>query len=309
MQTIIMTVGTSLRTNPDRDLPLDKKRPWVASKDRFNNHQTIIEDRENVIAWMESTDMEIISAETNTLSRLNITPTDTILLLHSDTISGQECAEVIKVYLKNVHGQENVYLHKIPGINYDLDESGSSLEKMAELLRKLIAQAQGIVTLAATGGFKAQTIIMGLVGNAQGVPVCYIHEEYKGLIYLPCLSASGQTQHQIRCANLPDSTKPRAEVINVQESKKHHRPKSWQKIAKMLREIPWVEYVRFDENAFSAPKNGLRKSPRLNNILWIHLYESEKSKMAVSVDTTAITLEQQQQASIELNERMGRLLS
>ena len=207
----------------------------------------------------KNTDMELISAETNTLSRLNLDFDDEILLLHSDTVSGKECTDVLKVYLENIHGQQKVYLHKIPGINYDFDESGSSLEKMAELLKKLIAQAQGIVTLAATGGFKAQTMIMGLVGNAQGVPVCYIHEEYKGLVYLPYMYVSGQSQHQVRSANLPDSNKPRSKVINVQESKEHHRPKSWKKIAKMLKEIPWVEYVRFDENAFSAPKKWGKK--------------------------------------------------
>jgi hypothetical protein len=35
MQTIIMTVGTSLRTNSDRDLSNNQKRPWVAHKDKF----------------------------------------------------------------------------------------------------------------------------------------------------------------------------------------------------------------------------------------------------------------------------------
>ena len=53
MQTIIMTVGTSLRTNPDRDLLSEKKRPWVGNKDRFNNNQTIIKDLHAALKWME----------------------------------------------------------------------------------------------------------------------------------------------------------------------------------------------------------------------------------------------------------------
>lgn len=255
---------------------------------------------------MKTTDIELISAETHTLWRLDYSKDDEILLLHSDTVSGQECAEILKKFFEIDLGLKQVFLHKIPGINYELEDSG--LKQMIELLKRLINNAKGIVTLAATGGFKAQTMVMGLVGNNLGVSVCYIHEAYQQLVYLPHISNSGQAQFKVRQANLKDSTKPRSEVINVQESKKHHRPKSWKKIAKMLSIIPWVEYVRFDENAFSAPKNGVRKSPRNNNIIWINLYESEDTKMAVSVDTTAISPEEQQAAAIELNERIGGLL-
>ncbi|MGL4502554.1 MAG: putative CRISPR-associated protein [Planktothrix sp.] len=304
MQTIIMTVGTSLLTNPDRNLEAADKRPWVGKK-------TII-DRAEAIKWMDQTAPELISAETNTFWRLDLRNNDEIILLHSDTPSGLECAEVLKDYFENSLGQKKVYLKKIPGINYDLDAKASALEKMADLLKSLLEEAKGIPTLAATGGFKAQTMIMALVGNALGVPVCYIHEDYQALIYLPYFLESGQTKSIVRPANLPPSSKPRKDVINVQDDTQgHHRPKLWKKVEKMLKEIPWVEYVRFDKQAFSAPKNEIKAATRGTSdgrhVFWIHLSESEEKKIAVSVETTGYTEEHMTQASVELRERMGRL--
>lgn len=308
MQTIIMTVGTSLLTNPDRNLADLEKRPWVGQK--------FIGDRSLAIEWMDDkvtkdlSCLESISAETNTFYHLDTSPKDQIILLHSDTSTGLECAEVLKDFFQASLNQENIQLYKLPGINYDSDNSWSALEKMAEQLQELLKQnrSQGNITLAATGGFKAQTMIMALVGNIYKVPVCYIHEAFKGLIYLPYLSSSGVVEPKFPIASLQESGVDRNQVIKVQESKKHHRPKIWKKLAKILVNLSWVNYVRFDEGAFTAPKNGIRKSPREKNVLWIHLYESKQAKMAISVDTTALTIEEQEQAALELRERLGRLL-
>ncbi|NEQ95974.1 MAG: putative CRISPR-associated protein [Cyanothece sp. SIO2G6] len=191
MQTIVMTVGTSLRTNSDRDLPNDQKRPWITNKSRFDN-QRIFDDFSEPLAWMKNADPEDISAETNTLWRLEPDLGDRILLLHSATLSGQECAEVLQLYFQTYFGQKQVDLEPIPDINYDLEGWAFPLDQMAQLLRERIQQAQlhGSVTLAATGGFKAQTMVMGLVGNALQVPVCYVHEAYKALIYLPFINTA-----------------------------------------------------------------------------------------------------------------------
>ncbi|MDB9373412.1 putative CRISPR-associated protein [Nodularia sphaerocarpa] len=303
METMMMTVGTSLLTN--RDDNLENKRPWVGQKK--------IGDRKIALKWMGEIDPELISAETNTFWRLNPSFNDEIFLLHSDTPSGLECAEVMQEYLQTIHSQKNVHLHPVPGINYDLDESGSALEQMAILLKKLITEAKGNVTLAATGGFKAQTMVMALVGNAFKLPVCYVHEQYKALIYLPYLSDTAQPEVLVRRANLPESGLDRSKIIKVQDdSYGHHRPKIWKKVEKMLQDIIWVEYVRFDKNAFSAPKNGVkaatRKTPDGRHIFWIHLHESEQKHIAVSVETTGYTPEHLEQATKELRERLGSLV-
>lgn len=309
METIIMTVGTSMLTN--RDSNLEEKRPWGGQK--------TIGDRSVAIEWLkkklgeDNDSLEWLSAETNTFWRLDLQDNDEVMLLHSDTPVGLECAELVEDFFKEL-GQKNISIHQLPGINYESEDSPSALEKMADLLQTLIDNAKGDVTFAATGGFKAQSMIMALVGQLRGVPVCYIHEQYRALIYLPYLQFDNvPTEASAFAAKLPESSKERSEVVNVQESKKHHRPKTWKKVKKMLEDLPWVEYVRFDKNAFSAPKNGVKKALRGTDdgrhVFWIHLYEKEDTKMAVSVETTGFTEEHSQQAARELRERLGRLIS
>jgi putative CRISPR-associated protein (TIGR02619 family) len=310
-----MTVGTSLRTNSDRELPKEKKRPWVNHPHRFEDKR-IFSNIDEPLTWMQTADMESISAETNTFWRLDPDSQDQLLLLHSATPSGQECAEVLQVYFQSQIGQKIVNIERIPDINYELDESGSALEQMANLLRQRIEQTKssGLVTLAATGGFKAQTMVMGLVGNALGVPVCYIHEAYKALVYLPYINTSGQPESRSNHyygIQLPESGRSRSQVIQVQAEKQgHHRPKSWKKVEKILQDLPWVDLVRFDAQAFSAPKNGLKGAPRDlddgRKVLWLHLYE-EKASIAVSIETTGHTPEHLQAAAAELRERLGRI--
>lgn len=313
MHTIIMTVGTSLRTNTDRDLPNDKKRPWANNKNRFEDGR-IFQNFDEPLQWMKTAELELISAETNTFWRLDPTPSDRILLLHSATDSGQECAEVLQTYLKTYLSQNHVDIESIPDINYDLDESGSALDQMANLLRQHIQKAQtnGSVTLAATGGFKAQTMVMGLVGNALGIPVCYIHEAYKTLVYLPYINTSGQPENKPIPANLPKSGRDRNTVVQIQAEKQgHHRPKNWKKVEKILQDLPWVDLVRFDYKAFYAAQNGVKGSPHDledgRKVLWLHLYENEQKRIAVAIETTGYTPEHLQAAAAELRERLGRI--
>lgn len=307
MQTIIMTVGTSLLTNPDRELPASEKRPWAGQK--------TIGDRQQAIKWMADkcqenlSFLELLSAETNTLFHLDPAVGDQIILLHSDTPQGLECAETLQEFYQTTLDQQDIKLKKLPGLNYDSDESWSALEAMADLINKTIDQYQNTnITLAATGGFKAESMIVGLVGNNRNIPVCYIHEQFKGLIYLPHVSPSGQADVNISTAKLAKSNIERSKVINIQEGKKHHRPAIWKKLEKILPDIEWIDYVHFDQSAFAAPKNGVKKSPRSRSILWVHLYQDEDNKMALSVETTALSLEEQEQAALELRQRIGSYL-
>jgi putative CRISPR-associated protein (TIGR02619 family) len=298
MQTIIMTVGTSLLTNPDKNL--EPQRPWVGQKN--------IGDPEQALAWMKRTDLELISAETNTYLQLDPTSNDALILLHSETPDGLECAQILKLFFEQELGQQQVSLVPLPGINYELE--GSSLERMAELLKQLAESAKGIVTFAATGGFKAQAMIMAVVGSQLGIPVWYIHEQYKSLVCLPYLQP--EVQPRIPRAGLPDSGRPRSEVIQLQVDSSHHRPRSWVKVEKLLRDIPWVDLVRYDPHAYAAPKNSVKASNRKTedgrHILWIHLHESQDTHLAVRVETTGYTPEHLELAATELRQRLGRLL-
>lgn len=83
-----------------------------------------------------------------------------------DTPIGLERAEVLQAFLKSGLGQQNVCFHQLSALDYNIGRSESALERMAELLEKLIKQAKGTVTLAATGGLEAQTMVMAIVGNS-----------------------------------------------------------------------------------------------------------------------------------------------
>ncbi|MBR8831962.1 MAG: hypothetical protein N5P05_001728 [Chroococcopsis gigantea SAG 12.99] len=302
MKTIIMTVGTSLLTNPDKDLRVTEKRPWVEQK--------TIGDYSNAVSWMARTPIELISAETNTLYRLDPSTNDEIILLHSETASGLECAGVLKLFFEKELGQKSVKMYSLPGINYDVNSSEPALAIMAKQLTGLINNATGEVTLAATGGFKAQTMIMALVGNSSAVPVCYIHEEFKGLVFIPYLSSSGQPENRIRRANLPVSGVPRDKILQFRsDNQEPNRPRFWKKVKEELIDIPWIDRVYYDERAYSAPENGVKGSPQKTEdgrrILWVRLVEKDK-KMAVAIETTGRTPEQLSAAAGELTERLGR---
>jgi hypothetical protein len=58
------------------------------------------------------------------------------------------------------------------------------------------------------------------------------------------------------------SGRPRSEVIQLQVDSSHHRPRSWVKVEKLLRDIPWVDLVRYDPHAYSAPKNSVKAANR-----------------------------------------------
>jgi putative CRISPR-associated protein (TIGR02619 family) len=297
MRTIIMTVGTSLLSNRD-------DRPWAGQK--------TVGDRAQAIAWMQSKSEVVVSAETNTLYRLNPYLDDEIILLHSATVDGKECAEVLSRYFKEVFNQHHVVLKLLPSINYDYEKTETGLEQMAQRLQDLISNANGDVTLAATGGFKAQTMVMALIGNKLGIPVCYIHEEFKGLVYIPYIGESGQFKNEvIRRANLPASGINRDSVLQVRSDQQEpNRPRSWQKVKEMIVNIPWVEKVYYDERAYRAPENSAKganeKTQDGRNILWMRLTEREKA-MAIAIETTGRNPEQLSQSLDEIAERLGRL--
>jgi len=297
MRTIIMTVGTSLLNNRD-------SRPWAGTKN--------IGDRSQALAWMQKANEITISAETNTLYRLNPNLDDEIILLHSATPEGKECADLLFRYFKEVWNQRDVNLKPLPSINYDYEKTETGLEQMAKRLQELIAKARGDVVFAATGGFKAQTMVMALIGNKLGIPVCYIHEEFKGLVYIPSIEESGLVRNDvIRRAKLPASGADRNSVLQMRSDQQEpNRPRSWHKVKEMLLQIPWVEKVYYDERAYRAPENSVKgavhKTSDGRHILWMRLVEKDNA-MAIAIETTGRTPEQLSQSLDEITECLGRL--
>jgi FtsZ-binding cell division protein ZapB len=109
---------------------------------------------------------------------------------------------------------------------------------------------------------------------------------------------------------LPISGKNRSKVVKI-SSISHHRPKSWDSVKSMLENLTWVEYVRFDKDAFNAPPNGVKiatKGTKDNrHIFWIRLVDkSDNTEMAVSIETTGYTDEHAQESAKILREELRK---
>ena len=305
MQTVLATVGTSLLTNKDIGLDEKRRRPWVSADS--------CGDIQQAVAWMRTADIERISAETNTLWRLDLKPEDRVILLHSDTTAGCECAVILQAYLDGALGQR-AELVALPGIHYEMAEQAPALVELAKLLVRLVEGATGYVTFAATGGFKAEVMQMAVVGNALGIPVCYVHEEFKGLIYLPAeqfgRAELTQRRRPVDAVDIPVSNRPRDEVAQFQERTAHHRPKGWEKVVRMVRDTPWVDAVRVDDRARSGIRNGVKEAPRGTpdgrHVFWLLLNDGKAPDLPLVVETTGFTPAHKEASAIILREILGQ---
>lgn len=175
---IICTVGTSLLTNRDR-------RPWSGWSPRSNNS---LPDAGDVDAWLRNADVAEASAETNTLSRLDLSPKDTLILLHSDTLEGSFCAQRLQTfYCERLRAVE---IEKIGSLGYSTDNFSSGLKALINIVitKERQGRNRGMETLlCATGGFKAEIAFLNLLGALLGIEVVYIHELHRDLVRLPRL--------------------------------------------------------------------------------------------------------------------------
>lgn len=168
MRTIITTVGTSLLSNAERILRVEE-----------------VSDQQ-LDQFLKETKPVQASAETNSLSRL-LRNGDRILLLHSQTDKGRQCAEALgRHYARQNYGVE---LHEVPDLTYK--ESRFKLRGLRSLVATIIEQIrkeraqQRDVLINATGGFKAEIAYATLVGLLFDVPVYYIHEAFRDIIEMP----------------------------------------------------------------------------------------------------------------------------
>jgi len=258
MQTIIATVGISLLTNGNHD-----DRPW-----NRDNLPTV----DQALAWMlDGTDdadmlgakLCRISAETNTCWHLDPGTKDRIYLLHSATTEGRLCAEALRPFLHAVYGIP-VEIEEISGVDYEVDPNGSPLLELAKIVLKIRRKHAGDnIALAASGGFKAESMMLAVIGQMYEMDVYYIHEQYRELIYIPkLLKAQDTVTTQLPVVPLPDSAIPRDKVSNLSEEE-HHRTKNCKAVLRRLLQLPWVEEISPLKSG-SAPDNGV-KFARLNS--------------------------------------------
>lgn len=175
---ILCTVGTSLLTNRDG-------RPWAGWNPRSADP---LPSADIVDRWLKEAEPAIASAEINTLHKLEVYETDTLVLLHSDTREGFFCAERLKRFYQSSVCE--TILEKIGKLGYGADHFTSGLKDLVDKAIKRVHKGQeaGMQTIfCATGGFKAEIAFLNLMGALLGIEVIYVHELHKELVRLPRL--------------------------------------------------------------------------------------------------------------------------
>lgn len=218
---LVCTVGTSLLTNRD-------ERPWAGWNGRNGDP---LPDAAEVDRWLDQAEPAIASAEANTLSRVELTEQDRVVLLHSDTPEGRFCAERLATYL-NAGRCRNAELRPLIALGY---HAGGFAQRG---LRSLVSEAviaikearRGCLepVLCATGGFKAEIAFLNLLGALLQVEVCYIHEQFREIVRLPRLPLTWDTTFVERNLDfftwIDDEPRPSVEVENRLKSRPELRP-------------------------------------------------------------------------------------
>ena len=195
MKVIISTVGVSLIRN---NLSSDKFSDLFGRPvSEWEEHQARLDTiGKELITISRSSDFDPIrfSAETNSLSRIEVNKRDILVFLTSDTLDGVLCGKVLTEIGKRLWGAKAEY-RVVKGLQV----------KDAELFRKvavdhLVDTVMSVldrypvssykVILNPTGGYKAVVPYLTLLGLIEGIPVKYIYEQSNTLIELPAAPLS-----------------------------------------------------------------------------------------------------------------------
>ncbi len=131
-----------------------------------------------------------LSAETHSLAKLKVSESDEVVLLHSETLDGQLCAEAVKEVLENELGLRP-RLVKIEGLQVNNGERFRKvgIQKLFEVLTEetkgWLENPEQKAILNATGGFKSVVPYVTLFGLLHRLEVVYIFEWSSELLRLP----------------------------------------------------------------------------------------------------------------------------
>ena len=114
---IICTVGTSIANG------CDSQKELLSKKSNWNDESKQLESEiAKRIQQMEINSFRQISAEINSIDRLNITSDDKIVLLSSDNVLGKICSFALKDLLSKRYliSEQNIIVERIEGLQvYD----------------------------------------------------------------------------------------------------------------------------------------------------------------------------------------------
>src|SRR5690606_23834443 len=198
MKVIISTAGVSLiRNNIQNNGEKQISNLFGRPVSEWEEHRAYLDTiTEELVRISRSDDFAPIrfSAETNSLSRMEVETGDRLVFFTSDTLDGVLCGKVLTEISKHLWGAEAEY-RVVKGLQV----------KDAKLFRKvavghLVDMVMSVldryplsgykVILNPTGGYKAVVPYLTLLGLIEGVPVKYIYEQSNTLIELPAAPLS-----------------------------------------------------------------------------------------------------------------------
>ncbi len=194
--TLICTVGTSL-FNKFRNIKINEEELTSTRKEsiKYLTENNLIGFSKSLLK--ETKGDEILGAEICSIHHIiqskKILHPFNIIFLVSDTKDGEAAGEVLSRYFNdseyNIHKEKNFALYEIIE---KLDDSNPGEFKntgLRNLIKKISAKVQNLgrenVIINATGGYKAQILFAGVLGQSLKIPVYYLFERFNEIIELP----------------------------------------------------------------------------------------------------------------------------
>lgn len=192
---ILCTVGTSISNGvPSQSEVLKKITHW---NDTFKNFEQEIQNRIKA-----TKDYKTLSAEINSLNRINIQRGDKIVFLCSDNAPGRICAEALKGVIIEKFNISNpdIEIKQITDLQvYDakkMREFGlkNFIKTVLQYLEDDNIRYSYDIILNPTGGYKGVLPFLTILGMLYGKKIAYIFEFADELIWLPPLPFSFNLQ-------------------------------------------------------------------------------------------------------------------
>mgnify|MGYP000933249546 CR=1 FL=1 len=186
IDTLICTVGTSLLTNLSRGT----QSPLKEFADKRDVNGTVNE-------LVLKPDAHRCCAELNSIASIvkhqYLRVYERCVFLVSDSDEGRFIGAVLKDYIGSekspFHFQEVEFLVIKDLCDTDINRfRDRGLKNLVKLISKEVrCRGKDRILINATGGYKAQISFAGMIGQALGVTVAYMHEKFSDIIILPPL--------------------------------------------------------------------------------------------------------------------------
>jgi putative CRISPR-associated protein (TIGR02619 family) len=186
IDTLICTVGTSLLTNLSRGT----QSPLKEFADKRDVNGTVNE-------LVLKPDAHRCCAELNSIASIvkhrYLRVYERCVFLVSDSDEGRFIGAVLKDYIgyekSPFHFQEVEFLVIKDLCDTDINRfRDRGLKNLVKLISKEVrCRGKNRILINATGGYKAQISFAGMIGQALGIAVAYMHERFSDIIILPPL--------------------------------------------------------------------------------------------------------------------------